>query len=468
MRININSKVLLCLSFLLVIIACEDSRMDKMVEDKVYLLKPGINEIDAFLWEDYTYDLMVIKSGIGQQQADLELVIDEAALQKYNDANQTSFELLPPDYYSIKSKNIIINKKEERAPFQIVLETNKLKELLSESDKKYALPCRIDIINQAISSADSAVMYSFIVPTVKEAYLQFTDPGFYPMVWQINPESAGEAFFFSEVNTNYYNHWDITYTLEVDPHLITEYNAANNTNYKILPEGTYSIDKSSYKISQNLEIQAIKFAIYKDKLIAENGDFLFGNYMIPLRIASVSKNGINPDGDVQLIPVSFQPQEISRVKWTIPEWNSCISEEPQYESLGRTPDKMLDGDPTTFWGSKWDEPKPLPYYFVFDMQYKYKIFQLGIVKPNDTWRGNIKSGYFETSEDGSTWTKLPDWEIKANDPRTEYFDIPAVNARYIRFVITEAFEYANGEIGAESGARCDIAEFKAWGLLDNK
>lgn len=172
----------------------------------------------------------------------------------------------------------------------------------------------------------------------------------------------------------------------------------------------------------------------------------------------------NPSVSAEIgIMVALNPGILDRSGWEIVEWNSCICEEPQYVVLNRTPEKMLDGNVATFWGSKWDAPKPLPYYFIFDMKKEYKIHKISFTKPNDSWRGNLKNGYFEISNDNFTWTKLSDWSAANNTPRELSFYQDGSSARYIRFVITDVFEYSKPALGPAGGAQCDIAEFNVLG-----
>ena len=161
--------------------------------------------------------------------------------------------------------------------------------------------------------------------------------------------------------------------------------------------------------------------------------------------------------------VAVNPVTLNRSAWEIIDWNSCISEEPQYVGLNRIPEKMLDGLTTTFWGSKWDAPRPFPYYFIFDMKQEYNVYSISITKPNDAWRGNIKKGHVEFSTDNVTWRKVSDWSISSNTPRTHSFLQDGSTARYIRFVISDVFTYHNPNIGYASGAQCDIAEFNVLG-----
>ncbi|MGI6047488.1 MAG: discoidin domain-containing protein [Petrimonas sp.] len=175
-------------------------------------------------------------------------------------------------------------------------------------------------------------------------------------------------------------------------------------------------------------------------------------------IVTVSLNS-NPSIKAEIpIIVGLNPHFLDRTNWEIIEWNSCICEEPHYVYLNRTPDKMLDGNTTTFWGSKWDDPKPLPYYFIFDMKKEYKIYKVSFTKPtNASWRGNVKNGYFEISNNNVTWTKLSNWSVSSNDPRTHTFMQDGSSARYIKFVISDFFT------PTKNGAQCDIAEFNVFG-----
>jgi hypothetical protein len=93
-----------------------------------------------------------------------------------------------------------------------------------------------------------------------------------------------------------------------------------------------------------------------------------------------------------------------------------------------------------------------------------KIYGVSFALPDNKNYGNIKSGYFEISEDNQTWKKIV--EFTRTDEATDRkmsFDIDMVKGRYLRFVITDAFEYADPAVGKASGARCALAEIYASG-----
>jgi hypothetical protein len=458
--------------FLLLGFACDDDyRMHNMVDDQIYVLKTGFVSEEMFLGNDnYTYDFFVVKSGMGQQDANVELQIDEDLLTGYNLSQGTGYQVLPRDYYTIALKSLTFQPGEYRKSFQVVFRLKDILELQNTTTEHYVLPCRLNVLNPSIAIADPARMSSIIAPVIQKPYIEF-DKNYLELLpadlssgaVTMDKRSAEEIQYFTEISTNYPNPSDLSFTLEVDPDLVEEYNLKHATSYRLLPEAAYRFDQAQWKILANLTYQPLEFIILKEGLYQNNLP-LYGEYLLPLRISSVSRYEANPEQSVLLIPVSFDPDVIDRAEWEITDWNSCISEEPQYEYLERTPEKMLDGNTTTFWGSKWDAPKPLPYYFVFDMKKEYKLYRMGITKPtNDAWRGNIRNGYFEISTDHVTWTKLSDWSIDSNTPREHTFAADGSSARYIRLVISDVFIYFNPAAGSEGGANCDIAEFNVWG-----
>lgn len=119
------------------------------------------------------------------------------------------------------------------------------------------------------------------------------------------PSSDDEQVFYTKVTTNYHNQWDLTYTLETDLSALKAYNEAHNTSYKLLPEAAYEYNKSFWKIPAKWDEQYVEVKLKKQGLISENGENLLGDYILPIRLATVSMHGINPDANLLLYVVSF-------------------------------------------------------------------------------------------------------------------------------------------------------------------
>ena len=84
----------------------------------------------------------------------------------------------------------------------------------------------------------------------------------------------------------------------------------------------------------------------------------------------------------------------------------------------------------------------------------------------DAWRGNMRAGTFEISEDNINWTKIADWNRGTNNiPRLYECPIEPesqTKARYLRFVINTAINYMVGTDPGQ-GARMDLQQLEVIG-----
>ena len=441
--------------------SCEDNRMENMTKDKIYLINSGLQPIQIYNFGTCDYDLAIYKSGYGTEEASLEFSTDPGLLTTYNEANGTNYQLLPSNCYSVALNTMNLPEAKVSGKYKIVFNTTEILKI-QDGVNQFLLPIRMNALN-SIELKDSKTNV-LLLPTVVEPYIAFATPGFPSAPLRILMSDPDEFSVSTKVQTNYKNNLDLNFTVEVVPQALIDYNMANNTSYQLLPANAFLLHPESCSLTAGVSSKDIPITLVKKSLVNSQGIHLFGEYVLPLKIKTVSKYDIDPENGVQLFHVSYMPDVLSRAGWEVIEWNSCISEESQYDWLGRTPDKLLDDDVTTFWGSKWDNPKPLPYLFVIDMKSTKNVFRVGFTKPNDGWRGSMKKGYFEISNDLTQWTKLKDWELESNNPRSHYFDVVPAKGRYLRLVITQAFEYADNSVGAASGSRMDLAEVNVWGL----
>lgn len=454
------SKYIIGASFLLPLLSCEDNRLEGMMDDKVYLLRTGLQPTQVFNFGEYDFDVFVIKSGLGTKDASVKITVTPEILETYNANNGTDYELLPDDCYLLKATTMDIPAKTPSVSFPILFNSTKII-ALQQDGKKYILPLSLFALNDI--NVDPVMDEVLLDPIIQEPYIAFAEPGL-TSANSITLEDPEEFSMKTSVKTNYENIWDLTFETEISQEALDAYNQAQGTSYKIFPLTAVSLNHGPWAMPAETSTLDISYTIMRKSLVDENGVYLFGEYVLPLKISSVSKYGIDPENGVRFIRYNYLPELLERAGWQVIDYNSCISQEEWYTWLNRTPDKILDGSTETFWGSKWDVPSPLPYYFVIDMKTAKTIFRLGITKPADTWRGNMKAGYFEISDDQQTWTKLTDWELESNDPRSPVFDVAPATGRYLRLTITEAFDYADNGVGAESGARMDMAELNVWGL----
>lgn len=445
---------------LFIALACTDDRDNLMVNDQIGLYNSIYTETEVFRGMNTPYQLFVIKSGKGKQEAEVSISVDETVLQSYNTDNGTSIQLLPSDCYTILQSDLRLSDSDYRKSFDIKWNADRLYDLLS-TEIKYGLPIQMSVVQNSIS-ADNERLKTIIVPTIKEPYLQMDVPGmspvpdFMPTIGDLN-----ERELFVKIKTNYSNEEDISFRLEVEPDLVANYNTAYGTAYKMLPESSFTVDNEGV-ILAGMKETFVKIKYHKKGLIPEEGTYLFGDYVLPLRITSVSKYGINPDAAFKLYTIKFQPDPIDKKGWSVIDYNNCCTEDGGwYLNMGWGVESLIDNDPSTQWLCRWNVIEPLPYYFVFDMGKIYTLLRFGFANPvapaSHVWAGTSKAGYVEASIDNKLWNRLKDWTSpQIGEPNVD-MDVPATQARYIRFVITDTFPTSDGQ-------RVSLGEVYAWGM----
>ena len=94
----------------------------------------------------------------------------------------------------------------------------------------------------------------------------------------------------------------------VDKEYIAEYNADNGTNFKVLPEGTYTVPEmvTLPNGTTNMELE-----------VTINGDQLVpGDYMLPVKIAEVSQFEISAAKVVSPLAFRVMGHKLDRAGWT--------------------------------------------------------------------------------------------------------------------------------------------------------
>jgi len=455
--------------FSLWFVSCDEYRDADELDDQLYLQKSGLLEAKVFNWGTFTYELPVIKSGKGNHSATVRLSVDESVLAAYNETNGTDYKLMPDNCYSLKEGSLSFTEDDYRKFFLIDFDPASLTDLGNDG-LQYILPCLLVTDNADIRIVEEDKAQILIKPSVYQPYIGFETPGIYRTgsEFSIKTDDDDVLVIYPKVQVNYYNDWDISYDVEVNSAALDEYNgslSAGARKYKLLPEGAYTIDRSTCILNKNRDYEYLKITLEEKAFKVDENNYAFGYYALPLKIASVSKYGIDPEADVTIYPISIQPPVMEKTGWTIEECNSIITDEVENASSMDIPDNLLDNNNNTYWCTRAIKPIEFPYFVTINLQENCSLYRLGFQLPEDESLGNIKSGYFEVSTDGENWTKIVDWNRKSNlEDRSMELDFSMQQANYIRFVITDAFEYADPALGKASGAVCQVAEINGWGI----
>jgi alpha-L-fucosidase len=102
--------------------------------------------------------------------------------------------------------------------------------------------------------------------------------------------------------------------------------------------------------------------------------------------------------------------------------------------------KAIDGDPKTFWHSRWSAPAPEhPHHLTVDLGRSMTVTAITYLPRQDKAvpDGMIEEGRIETSPDGKSWTTAGDFHFGnlVNDPVERTYDFPkSATARFVRLV----------------------------------
>lgn len=273
--------------------ACEDRRMNNMVSDQVYLNKFGENVQNIFKGEHFTYQLQVIKSGVGQQGGEVSIQVDASILGRY----EGKYALLPAELYKVKSSQVSLKSSDYSAHFEVEFDAAAIQNLEADTGLQYAIPFRLS--SNTFKLAPDQQLFSVVVPKVLSPYIQFKTPGLAPATSSVSEaNSAPETRYYAFLQTNYNNRSDLQYKVEVSESALAAYNKEQGTTHRLLPAAAYRIDQSSFNISSLNNEQAMSYYLLTGKVPV-------GEYMLPFEITQVSKYGIDPQAKTMFIPVKI-------------------------------------------------------------------------------------------------------------------------------------------------------------------
>ncbi|WP_197091438.1 DUF1735 domain-containing protein [Sphingobacterium endophyticum] len=286
--------------------SCEDTMLNNMVDDRVYLLKPGLNEVQVYNFDRAIAEVVVVKSGVGQRSSQLKLEISPSVLSAYNTANGTTYRALPQAVYSLSNPNLQLAAEDIKASFEFVIDHGKfVAEQAKDPEATLVIPCQVVNLNPA--EGDSVNMQTIVIPRIIEPYIFFTKAGFLTEVNNISSKSQEKLFYDNKIEVNYPASQDVEYTLAIaknSAELIQQYNAENASDYVILPSGALELQGTS-KIPVGVNYADYKFQVVRSKLVGANNSPKYGRYLLPLVIHEVSQNKIHPTDNVVLIPFNY-------------------------------------------------------------------------------------------------------------------------------------------------------------------
>ena len=348
--------------------SCESDINNFMVDDTVGLLNSGLVTTEVYLGVDDPTKVYAIKAGKGFQDAQVSIKVDNSVLTEYNELSTTAVKLdeLPADCYSITVSSVTLTSDDYRVPFEISWNRDRLSEVLAQNPN-VGLPLRMIVDSDAAIATDR--LTTIIKPTLETPYVSFDmskldKNGVFKAVSPTRDQVYESELYF-KVTSNFIAQRDIEYTLEIDETLIAEYNEANGTSYKLLPAEAYKLELTGNEIKQYLSEDMFKMYFYRSALVPDNAPSNFGDFMLPIRIKSVSSSYVDPVNCKLLYAVSVVPMTVEKSKWSIVECNSDVNDDPEStdsEKATNGADALIDGTTSKWWRSIYRTAQDLPYY----------------------------------------------------------------------------------------------------------
>lgn len=440
--------------------SCERDIDNFMVDDTIGLINGGLVEAEVYTGLDDPYKVYAIKAGKGFQSASVSIAVDDQVLADYNATAATQLSALPADCYTITVSSLQFSKDDYKKPFEISWNRDRLAEVLAEN-ANVAIPLHMTVAEGI--NVDEKRLSTLIKPVLETPRVELAK---YGLVTGLMPtrRSAEEEVIYMDVNANFIAQQDIDVTFTIDPTLVTEYNEAHGTEYKVLPEDAYRFDLEGWSIKKYMSTSRFNFTFIRTALIPENGPSLFGTYVLPIRLSNLSSSNLNEEKSYILYTIDVVAAKIEKTKWSIVDCNSNIADDPDATTSKGDfgPENLIDGTTSKAWRSIWTVTTELPYEITIDFGQERSLYKVGFDIPTGANRryANSKAGYIEASTDGENWTKIADWTAPNKNQASNEFEVVPTKAQYMKFVITEVFGTLSG---VKNPNATSIAEINVWG-----
>lgn len=443
---------LLLVSSLTSLVACEETEynIENQIPERfhkiLYLNVNGRQDLTLYnTGQDNVYSFSVIKAGSDADlsaSAKIDVLTQAEVDNRYSELDGVNYKVLDEQFYSIDLPQIDFSADERYKMVAVSLNPQGVINVMAEDPSvNVVLPLLLSSESDSINANKRELFLQLkevITPTIG-----FSNTNFY-----VNEYTYGRVSHIDvkvPFKLDVTNMWDIEGQFGLNNNYIADYNAANRTLFKMLPENSFSFTETFALPVGTTEAELA--------LSVEGESLKPGDYMLPIQFKNVSMFEIAADRNTYPMAIRIMGTQLSRDGWTA----SASTEEPNGEGAGNgIANSMLDGNLNTYWHTQWQgvgANPPLPHTIIIDTQKEHTFTQFAL-----THRENVyytKGGEFYVSSDLNDWgEKVGSFTLKQENG-SQVFGINQATGRYIKIVVTES---------NRSEGLATIAEFYAYGI----
>lgn len=430
--------------------ACDETNFE--VENQIpeqfhkilYLKESGKINVSLFdLPDDYTYSMTLVKGGSSiNDTASAKLIVSsqEEITESYSNIEGINYQVIPEDCYKLSDTDIKFNEEESSKEISVAIHPQIVKNYMSTNseDVKWVLPLVVTSESDSINANRSELFLMLdevITPSV----------GFVNTILDKGEYQYGRHASISEMvqfRLDFENQWDINCQFTIDNNYIDSYNSTNQTDYKPVPDDLISIT-NSISLPKGTSAQLLPVEV------SDISTLPAGDYMIPVKIYKAEPFEASNGNDLFVLTFSVT-YIIDRSNWT-----ATASSEHSPTGVEGPASNVLDGDPGTYWHSKWSDRDEVidnpPYELIIDTHDDNTyITKIGLLKRLNYI--NVFKGEFFASSDNSSWISIGKFRFSWVDEngelaegaatekynKEEYFPITPTRCRYFKIKIEKS------------------------------
>lgn len=226
-----------CLLAFLCITSCVEDVDNERSKGMFSASQSGFSTIEVYdLGPLNKIDLSIAKAGLKDTGGTVTFSVEQSLLDSLNNADGTSYQLLPPECYTIENATYSVSPGGDRRVTggSLVYDPHKIYNLCGFDELKYVLPLRVSSTGTPMNSDRTATLYGFIV---KEAIVRLASTGGDFVVEGGTTTSPMNL----DTEISFENEWDLTTSFATKgADYVDNYNSANSTYYIPLPSDFYT------------------------------------------------------------------------------------------------------------------------------------------------------------------------------------------------------------------------------------